>query len=151
MDDESLRQLVDDFVSGHAETTDQLLPLLQDIQKTCGCVSKGAVAHVSDALNLSSAEVFGVVSFYDDLHDQPQPTTVDICGAEACQALGCRALRSELFEMLADSGVELRTVFCLGNCAVGPSARVEDQIIGRATVGRVKAAIDEMADGCGDR
>ena len=120
MDDKALEHIVDDFVSGHSGTADQLLPLLLNIQRLRGFVSKGAIECVSHALNLSSAEVFGVVSFYDDLHAQQQSTTVDICGAEACQALGCRALQVELSELVASTDIELRTVYCLGNCTVGP-------------------------------
>lgn len=145
-DDEAADRLIDEFTADGASSPDRLLPLLRYIQDSSGYLSKHVIERVAQALNISNAEVFGVVSFYDDLSEQPCPTTVDICGAEACQALGCQTLHAELAQALHTTDVKLRTVYCLGNCTVGPNARIGDQIVGRATVGRVTAMLDDLID-----
>jgi formate dehydrogenase subunit gamma len=141
MDDQTtIQRTVTEFVDSNPTDADQLLPLLQFIQDAHGHVAIDAVPLIAAALNISRAEVFGVLSFYDNFHATPRGVTVEVCGSEACQALGCAALFSDLAKNL-DQSVTVEEIFCLGNCVVGPNARVGDRIIGRATRAVIEAAL----------
>ena len=137
----SIEQTVTAFSETHSTSQDQLLPLLHAVAREHGYIPEEAVGVIADALNLSRADVFGVLSFYDDFRGEPSSQILEICGAEACQALGCRSLLDELPANLGP-GVMVKEVFCLGNCAVGPSARVGNTILGRATPAQIRAALD---------
>jgi len=117
------------------------LPLLHFVQQAHGHIADDALGPIAEALNLSRAEVFGVVSFYDDFHAGRRGAVVEICAAEACQALGCRALLADVRATLGASA-HVSEVFCLGNCAAGPSARIADRVLGRATAARIAAALE---------
>ncbi|PKB13394.1 formate dehydrogenase gamma subunit [Novosphingobium kunmingense] len=122
---------LDEILAAHAGRDGALLPILHDVQAAFGCVDAGAEAEVAKALNLSRAEVHGVVSFYHDFTPSPDPRPeVQICRAEACQARGVEALVLAA-EAAAGSRVRLKTVYCLGLCSVGPSARVGDTLHAR--------------------
>ena len=99
-----------------------LLPVLHEVNDGLGWVSDEDVAVVADVLNLSRAEVHGVLTFYSDFRRSPAPThRVALCRGEACQALGSEPLHSHAVAALAGRpDVELGEVFCLGNCALGP-------------------------------
>ncbi len=101
------------------------------------------MAGIAQLLNISRAEVFGVVSFYDDFVLEPEGVLVAICGAEACQALGCRELLAQAEQELPPE-VRVKEVFCLGNCASGPSARIGDRVLGRATMATVAQALEVL-------
>lgn len=119
------------IVSAHAGREGPLLPILHDVQREFGCVSVEAEAQIADLLNLSRAEVHGVVSFYHDFLPEPDPRPeVQICRAEACQARGVEALM-DAAQHAAGERVQLKTVYCLGLCSVGPSARVGDALHAR--------------------
>ncbi len=114
------------------------LPILHALQQAFGCIDARAVALVADALDLSRAEVHGLVTFYPDFRATPEPRrVVKLCRGEACQALGCEAL----VEDLAGRGVvvdgagaaAVESVYCLGNCALGPSAMADGELVGRLT------------------
>lgn len=108
-----------------------LLPILHAIQAEFGCVDAAAERAVAHALNLSRAEVHGVVSFYHDFRAEPDPRPeVQVCRAEACQARGVERLVAAA-EAAAGERVNLRTVYCLGLCSVGPAARVGDGLHAR--------------------
>ena len=101
-----------------------LLPILHAVQAEFGCVDAEAERVIAKALNLSRAEVHGVVSFYHDFSAEPDPRpVVQLCRAEACQARGVEALVSAA-KAAAGERVKLATVYCLGLCSVGPNARV---------------------------
>lgn len=126
------------------------LPILHALQEAFGFVPDGAVALMADALNLSRAEVFGVISFYHDFRRElPGRHVVKLCGAEACQSMGgaevasCaeRTLGIKLGETTADGRVTLEPVYCLGLCAVAPSAMVDGKIVGRLNEARVEAIL----------
>ena len=102
-------------------------------------------------LNLSRAEVHGVISFYSDLRTKPPGrTVVQVCRAEACQAVGAEALLHETGHQLgvepettrADGAVTLDGVFCFGNCALGPAAMVNGRLLGRVTADRLVALVE---------
>ena len=108
-----------------------LLPILHAVQAEFGCVDAEAERVIAKALNLSRAEVHGVVSFYHDFSAEPDPRpVVQLCRAEACQARGVEALVSAA-KAAAGERVKLATVYCLGLCSVGPNARVGDVLHAR--------------------
>ena len=118
--DERLAEICAD----HAAREGPLLPILHAVQAEFGCVDGEAERVIAKALNLSRAEVHGVVSFYHDFSAKPDPRpVVQLCRAEACQARGVEALVSAA-EAAAGERVKLATVYCLGLCSVGPNARV---------------------------
>jgi formate dehydrogenase subunit gamma len=120
-----------DIISVDPQRERPLLPILHDVQAAFGWISPEAEAAIAQALNLSRAEVHGVVSFYHDFTEQADPRPcVQICRAEACQARGVEALVSAA-EQAAGDRVRLATVYCLGLCSVGPAARSGDQLYAR--------------------
>ncbi len=120
-----------DIIAGHYGREGALLPILQDVQAEFGCVSSAAEAEIAAALNLSRAEVHGVVSFYHDFTASPDPRpVVHLCRAEACQARGVEALVAQA-QAAAGDRVKLRTVYCLGLCSAGPAARLGDALHAR--------------------
>ena len=112
-------------------TEGPLLPILHEVQHAFGCVDPAAEATIAHELNLSRAEVHGVVSFYHDFTatSDPRPC-VELCRAEACQARGVEALVPTA-EKAAGTRVNLKTVYCLGLCSVGPAARVGERVHAR--------------------
>jgi formate dehydrogenase subunit gamma len=132
-----------------------LLPALHAVQAEFGHVPGEAVAVLADAFNLSRADVHGVLTFYPDFRKEPGGrVAVRLCRAEACQAVGAQALidavearlGTRLGSATADGAVQLDEVFCLGNCALGPSASVAGRVIGRATTDRVLQAVQRAVD-----
>lgn len=108
-----------------------LLPILHEIQAEFGCIDAEAERVVAQALNLSRAEVHGVVSFYHDFSASPDTRPrVEICRAEACQARGIEAMMPAAIAA-AGERVRLGKVYCLGLCSAGPSARVGDAVHAR--------------------
>jgi formate dehydrogenase subunit gamma len=139
-----------EVVIAHATGDGATLPILHALQETFGCVPEAAVAIVADVLNLSRAEIHGVVSFYHDFRRAPPGHHVlKLCRAEACQAMGGDALgaraRAKLGidwgETTRDGRVTLAAVFCLGLCATAPSAMIDDRLVGRLTESRLDTLI----------
>jgi formate dehydrogenase subunit gamma len=122
---------IDEIVAAHALREGPLLPILHDVQAEFGCVDEEAEAAIARALNLSRAEVHGVVSFYHDFTARPDPRPcVELCRAEACQARGVESLVAAA-EVAAGERVRIKTVYCLGLCSVGPSAKVGETLHAR--------------------
>jgi len=117
-----------EIIAAHAGREGPLLPILHDVQAAFGCIDEDAEAAIADALNLSRAEVHGVVSFYHDFTAEPDPRPeVQVCRAEACQARGVEAMMAAAGEAAGDR-VRLKSVYCLGLCSVGPAARAGDDL-----------------------
>lgn len=138
------------LAAAHAGERGPLLVILHAVQEEFGCIDPEAVPVLADALNLSVAEVHGVVSFYKDFRSTPPGrATVKICRAEACQAVGADALVEHVKTRLgvgfgattSDGGVTLDEVFCLGNCALGPSVQVDGRLYGRVGPERFDAVL----------
>lgn len=138
-------------VSHFGDIEGSVLRALQTIQETFGYVPDEALNTVADVCNVSRAEVYGVFTYYSDFRSTPPaPNIVKICIAEACQANGSDALveaiKNELgLDVRAKSRigeVEVAPVFCLGNCALGPAALVNNRLLGRTTVAKIRAALD---------
>ena len=120
-----------------------VLPILHALQHEFGFVDASAVPMIADALNLSRAEIHGAISFYHDFRSAPAGRrVVKICRAEACQANGCEELVDELRArgIVPDASTEaltVETVYCLGNCAVGPNALVDGELVARLDADRL--------------
>ncbi|MBK8469174.1 MAG: NAD(P)H-dependent oxidoreductase subunit E [Candidatus Phosphoribacter sp.] len=127
---DAVRVLADRYAAARGP----LLPILHAVQHEFGCIERGDIMTIADALNLSIADVHGVVSFYADLRTTPPPPhTIAVCRGEACQAVGGQALHTEAATVFAArDDVEVTEVFCLGNCALGPSATVDGRLRGLA-------------------
>ena len=124
-------QRIAEIVAGHEGREGPLMPILHDVQAEFGCVDGESEALLAKALNLSRADVHGVVSFYHDFHDHADPRpVVQICRAEACQARGVEALMPGA-EKAAGERVKLTPVYCLGLGRAGPRARVGDRLHAR--------------------
>ena len=118
-----------EIIDSHAGREGPLLPILHDVQAEHGHVSEAAIREIAQALNLTRAEVYGVVSFYHDFKTAPEARPiVRLCRAEACQARGVDALIA-----VADgqSRVKVEPVYCLGLCAVGPAAMIGNTVHAR--------------------
>jgi formate dehydrogenase subunit gamma len=130
-------------LDAHRQTPGALLPVLHAVQGTLGYIPDAAVTQIAHGLNLSRADVHGVVSFYHYFRIQPAGKhIVYLCRAEACQALGARALEAhaknslgiDFHETTADGSITLEPVYCLGNCGCGPSVLVDtDDLHARVT------------------
>ena len=127
----SKSEKIGEIIAAHHRREGPLLPILNDVQAEFGCVDEDAEILIAKGLNLSRADVHGVVSFYHDYTSKPagQPV-VQICRAEACKARGVEAL-IEGAEAAAGARVKLHTVYCLGLCSAGPAARVGDRLHAR--------------------
>ncbi len=140
----SIEAIIDKWI----DQSGPLLPILLDVKKEYGSISDEAIDEISKGLNLSRAEVYGVVSFYEDFHrdslvNSKAKRIIKVCTAEACQAQGCRTLVNQLEEKhkqkLNEKGTDItiESVYCLGNCALGPSVMLGDCVFGRATLEKV--------------
>jgi formate dehydrogenase subunit gamma len=145
-----LSTLVRSVVARHAGERGALMPILRDLQDEFGYIDPDAVPILADELNLSRADVYGVVTFYRDFRDRPPgQTTVRLCRAEACQAVGAEALAEHarnhlgigLGDTTPDNAVSLEQVFCFGNCALGPTVQVGDRLYGRVDADRFNALV----------
>jgi len=131
-----------EIIAAHAGRRGPLLPILHDVQAAFGRVSPEAERVIAAALNLSRAEVHGVVSFYHDFKPEADPRPcVEICRAEACQARGVEALVPAA-EAAAGQRVRLATVYCLGLCSAGPAARVGDALHARLDAAALARVIE---------
>jgi formate dehydrogenase subunit gamma len=123
--------VIAEILAVHPREQSALLPILHDVQAEFGCVDAAAERIIADALNLSRAEVHGVVSFYHDFRSAPDPRpAVQICQAESCKARGIDMLMQAARDA-AGERVRLAPVYCLGLCSVGPNARVGDRLHAR--------------------
>ena len=129
-----------------------LLPILHAIQDELGYVPDSAVPIVADVLNLSRAEVHGVLTFYHLFRRTPPGrSTIYVCRAEACQAMGSRQLEAHVKERLgidfhettADGRFSLEPIYCLGNCACSPAVMIDESVHGRVTSAKLDALLEK--------
>lgn len=137
-------------IAEHRHLEGATMPILHALQETFGFVPDPAIPMIAESLNLSRAEVYGVVTFYHDFRREPPGRhVVKLCAAEACQSMGGRSLAAyaeeklgvEMGETSPDGRVTLEPIYCLGLCACAPSALVNGQLMGRLDA----AAIEEIA------
>ncbi len=120
-----------------------LLEILHTVQRDQRHISDDALREIADILNISHAEIHGVVSFYHDFfREAPEGRIIKICRAEACQAVGGEALADYAEQASRNQRIEIKSVYCLGNCALGPAMLIEGQLYGRVT----NEKFDEIAD-----
>lgn len=147
----TVAEVVTESVAAMEGQRGALLPILHAIQEALGCVPREAVPVLADRLNLSRADVHGVISFYHDFRAEPAGRTiVRVCRAEACQAVGSGRLVEylrdryglELGETRDDGALTVEQVFCLGNCALGPAVQVDARLHGRVDAAKLGHLVD---------
>jgi formate dehydrogenase subunit gamma len=130
-----------------------LLPILHEIQEEFGFVPKESLPVIAEALNISNAEVHGVVTFYHDYRNHPTGRHVlKVCRAEACQSMGGDAIAAQIQQRLGigfhetarDNSVTLEPVYCLGLCACSPSAMLDGEVIGRLDADKIDEIVEEI-------
>ena len=148
------RTAVDAVLVRLRELPGALLPILHAVQDVLGFVPPSAVTVIAHSLNISRADVHGVISFYHDFRTSPGGShTLRLCRAEACQAVGahelerhvCERLQVNQHETTADGAFTLQPVYCLGNCACGPSMMLDGKLHGRMTPQRIDRLLDALA------
>ncbi len=146
------RERAAEIIARHAGQPGPTLPILQALQDTFGYVPKDAVPLVAEALNLSRAEVHGIVTFYHDFRsDPPGRHVLKLCRAEACQSMSSDDLAEraqarlgvKLGDTAADGSVTLEPVYCLGLCACAPAAMLDGDVVGRLDRDRLDALVTE--------
>jgi formate dehydrogenase subunit gamma len=152
----SVKEHIDSILREHGQRPGPLLVVLHEVQKTLSCIPAEAVPLIAEGLNLSRAEVHGVVSFYHYFRDtSPGQHTVQVCRAEACQSMHGdrlaahveRRLGIQFHETTADGRFSLEPVYCLGNCACAPSVMIDQELFGRMSNERFDALIAERESG----
>lgn len=124
----------------HGDDPAALIEILHHLQDRLGWIPEAALPALARALNLSKAEVHGVVSFCHDFRREPPAgLVVKLCRAEACRSMGAEALEAALRDG-APEGLTVEPVYCLGNCALAPAALVDGRPVGRADPGRIARA-----------
>ena len=141
-----------EIIAEHARLEGATLVILHALQEAFGYVPEPAIPMIASALNLSRAEVHGVVTFYHDFRHKPAGRHVlKLCRAEACQAAGGDALAARAEASLGvalggttpDERVSLEPIYCLGLCATAPSAMLDGRVVGRLDEARIDALIAE--------
>lgn len=137
----------------HGNKADALLEILHDLQHEVGSVPEDALPVLGKALNLSRAEVYGVVTFYHDFRREPAGRhVIKVCQAESCQAMGSRALAAAIQKSLKigfgettpDGAITLQEIYCLGNCALSPAMMVDDRLVGRVDAAKFRKIAAEL-------
>jgi formate dehydrogenase subunit gamma len=136
------RELIRRIITQLKSQPGPLLEVLHGVQDALGFVPQASIALIAEELNLSRAEVFGVVSFYHHFRKTPPGRhTVQVCRAESCQSMGAEALSEHAKARLgvgfegttADGAFSLDAVYCLGNCACSPAVMIDGDLYGRVT------------------
>ena len=153
LDSDSTIARVEDILSRHTGMEGALLPILHAIQAEFGHVPQAALPVVARALNISGAEVHGVMSFYHDFREAPAGRhVVKLCRAESCQSVGAdrvadhakQVLGLDWHETAKDGSVTLEPIFCLGLCACGPAALVDGKLMGRVDEAKIDALVGAL-------
>jgi len=135
------RAAVEDAIALHAGRPGGLMPLLHAIQEQVGFIPPEVLPRIAEALNISRAEVHGVITFYHDFRTSPAGRhVVKLCRAEACQSMGAEALAQHAqarlgaqFHHTSANGIRLEPVYCLGDCACSPAMMIDGRLYGRVT------------------
>jgi len=152
--EDSVSQVVTKIVEDHRALEGPLLPILHAIQAQFGFVPRDAEPALANALNLSRAEIHGVISFYHDFRREPAGRHVlKICRAEACQSMGSEANAKRLLETLGldwgetspDGRITIEPVYCLGLCATSPSALLDGEPVGRLDAAALESLVMDAA------
>ncbi|MGZ8137075.1 MAG: formate dehydrogenase subunit gamma [Methylococcaceae bacterium] len=145
--------IVQEITSALKDKPGALLPILHGIQDALGYIPSESVPDIAKALNLSRAEVHGVISFYHYFRETPPgQQTIHLCRAESCQSMGSKALEThvknklgiDFHETTKDGKFSLEPVYCLGNCACSPAMQIGNEIYGRVSTESFDATINEL-------
>ncbi len=141
--------IVDEIIASHDARPEMLVQILNDVLQRIGWIPDGVIRQLAGALNLSRADIHGVVSFYHDYRRSPPGKhVIKVCQAEACQAMGSRKLTQHIenrFGLKLHDGnneVTLEPTYCLGNCALSPAIMIDNRTYGRVTPAR----FDDLAE-----
>ncbi len=141
-----------EIIAAHLGLEGPALPILHALQHEFGFVPEDAVPQLAEALNISRAEMHGVVTFYHDFRRAPAGRHVlKICRAESCQSMGSEGIAREFLDRLKldwrqttpDGALTVEAVYCLGLCAHSPSALYDDEPVGRVDAGKLDAIAAE--------
>jgi formate dehydrogenase subunit gamma len=152
-DSDPMIEAVDRICGSHGDKPDALIEIFHDLQDALGHVPEAALKPIAKRLNLTRAEVHGVLSFYHDFHTKPVGrVVVKVCRAEACQSMGALPLIERICERLGvglgktspGASVTVEPVYCLGNCALAPAAMVGGVLHGRVDAERVASLVADM-------
>ena len=144
---------IQEIISGLKDKPGALLPILHSIQDHLGFIPAESVPPIAAALNLSRAEVHGVISFYHYFRNTPPgKKTIHLCRAESCQAMGSKGLEDhvksrlgiDFHETTENGAFSLEPVYCLGLCACSPSMQIGDDVYGRVTAESFDNTIKEL-------
>ncbi len=140
--------IVQSIVAAKRELPGALLPILHDIQHALGYLPGEVVPLIAKQLNLSRAEVHGVITYYHHFRQTPPGShVVHVCCAEACQANGSEALAAHARERLKDSDLTLEPVYCLGLCSIGPAVQIDETTLhARVTPEKFDALIGALGE-----
>ena len=142
-----------EIVDKHRGERGPLMPILHELQEVFGYIDPEAVDVLAEGLNLSKADVYGVITFYKDFRSEaPGSSVIRVCRGEACQAMGAERLAQHARDQLgvhfgattADGAITLEQVFCLGNCALSPAVMVDGRLKGRVDEGRFDELVAEV-------
>lgn len=146
---------VDAAISRLKDTRGACLPMMHAIQEELGFVPHEAIQRIADALNLSRADVHGVLTYYHDFRSEaPGCHVLKVCRAESCQAMGSEKLEQHLQEIhdvamgatTADGQVTVEPVYCLGNCALSPAVMLDGKVHGRVSAGRLDSLLQKAKE-----
>ena len=155
----AIAKIIDEIVARVGDQPNALMPLLHAVQERLGHIPADAVPEIARALNLSRAEVHGVISFYHDFRTAPPGRSIiRVCRAESCQAMGAVELAAHIQKRLgiefgqssADGAYTLEPVYCLGNCACSPAIVVGADIHGRVTPDRFDEIFSALSPRSGE-
>jgi len=144
------KSIATEIINRYGARPEMLVQILHAFMARYAYISDEAIRQIADELNLSRADVHGVVSYYHDFRTEPPGRhIVKICQAESCQSMGSRALTEHAENVLGvamnatreDGGVTLEPVYCLGNCACSPAVMVGERVFGRVDAGRLDAIL----------
>ncbi len=147
------KNVVAEVIDNLKEKPGALLPILHGIQDTLGYIPADSVTMIASALNLSRAEVHGVITFYHYFRETPPGKhTIHLCRAESCQSMDSERLEAHAkaklgigyHETTADGAFSLEPVYCLGNCACSPAISIDGETYGRVSPGRFDEILNEV-------
>ena len=153
LDSVQTSQRIEEILKAHKGLEGALLPILHAVQAEFGYIPQEILPTIAKDLNISRAEVHGVVSFYHDYRETPAGRhVIKLCRAEACQAMGADQVAAHVQKSLgvdwhgttADGAVTLDPIFCLGLCACGPAVMVDGKLIGRVDIARMDKIIGAL-------
>lgn len=137
--------LLNKILVAHQETEGNLLPILHALQVEVGFIPESIIQPLAEALNLTAAEVYGVISFYPYYRTQaPSNLVIELCQAEACQSMGATQLYDEVADFIQRHDlqqVELKSIYCLGLCAQSPAALVNEKPVAKLCLNKLKSTL----------